>query len=107
MNRNELDVVILQVLRNWNGNITDKSYGSFDRNYWHYKTLTSFPSATFQQVVAGLSVLIKSNLSPKHCSNLYLTEVTRSAMVYWAAIQNADGSFNEYYKKWSEFLSFL
>ena len=37
------------------------TYGCFDRNFWHYKTVTDYPSAIFQQPVLTLSLLYKNN----------------------------------------------
>jgi hypothetical protein len=74
-------------------------YGCLDRNFWHFKTLVDFPSATYQQVVLGLSALWAG--TPEGSPYFHardLAEAIRSAVLYWCKIQNSDGSFNEYYQ---------
>ena len=75
-----------------------KTYGSFSRNYWHYKTFTDFPSAPDQQGVLALACLYLTNISG---NALYQNEETlkliEAGINYWTKIQLPDGSFCEWY----------
>ena len=75
-----------------------KTYGSFSRNYWHYKTLTDFPSATDQQGVLAMSCLYLNNLSAnKYYLNEIILNLIEAGINYWCDIQSNDGSFSEWY----------
>ncbi len=52
-----LELIVPRVLMQWNRNPMSPAYGSFDRNFWNYKTMTDFSCASFQQAVLGLSEL--------------------------------------------------
>ncbi|MEW5818837.1 MAG: hypothetical protein AB1782_01485 [Cyanobacteriota bacterium] len=74
------------------------TYGCFDRNYWHYKTVTDFPSATYQQLALFLAHLYTSNIP----GNIYyrqpeILQLCLGSIDFWTKIQNSDGSFNEWY----------
>jgi len=78
-------------------NPDSKTYGCFDRYYWHYK-LIDFPNARFQEVALLLALLYKHEFP----ENIYfgkkkVFEWIRAAIQFWAKIQNGDGSFNEAY----------
>ena len=51
----EIEIFIARVMSLQNSNPFSKHYGCFDRNFWHFKTIIDFPSATYQQVVLGFS----------------------------------------------------
>ncbi|MGD9581458.1 MAG: hypothetical protein AB7V50_08800 [Vampirovibrionia bacterium] len=74
------------------------TYGCFDRNFWHYKTVTDYPSATYQQCSLFLAHLYASYLPG---NNFYqqkeILQLCISSIEYWLSIQNSDGSFNEWY----------
>ena len=57
----EIELFITRILSLQNQNPLSKHYGCFDRNFWHFKTIIDFPSATYQQVLLGLSHLYISN----------------------------------------------
>lgn len=74
------------------------TYGCFDRNFWHYKTVTDYPSSTYQQLSLFLALLYTSNIE----GNIYYQEgeilnFCLASIDYWKSIQNNDGSFNEWY----------
>lgn len=73
------------------------TFGSFDRDYWHYR-MRDFSSIVLQQ-----GMLILATLSDfDHPDNpLYrhgrATEWVNASLKFWASQQLANGSFNEYY----------
>lgn len=79
-------------------NPVSPTFGCFDRNYWHYRTVVDFPSATFQMSALSLAMLYKYHFEENFC--LHKPEVLRlaeGAMLFWEKIQRADGSFDEWY----------
>ena len=95
----EIESFVARILSLQNQNPFSNHYGCFDRNFWHFKTIIDFPSATYQQVLLGLSHLYISNnkFNYFHKSEK-LKEIIRSGILYWCKIQNKDGSQNEYYE---------
>ena len=91
--------MIARLLSLQDRNPLSSTYGCLDRNFWHFKTIIDFPSATYQQAILGLAEL--NHHSDKH-NNLQNTpiikESIKSGLLYWCRIQNNDGSFNEYYQ---------
>lgn len=80
-------------------NPLSSTYGCFDRNFWHFKTIIDFPSATYQQVVVGLSRLYTTRTNDNiFYAQPLLAEAVHSGVLYWCKIQNRDGSQNEYYE---------
>jgi hypothetical protein len=80
-----------------NRNISSCSYGSFDREYWHYNTV-DISCARKQEAVLTLTLLY----TLKHKENRYygsreILGYIRAALMFWAGIQNRSGSFNEWY----------
>ncbi len=80
-----------------NRNISSSSYGSFDREYWHYSTV-DFSNARKQEAVLTLSMLYRTD----HEKNIYfrsseILSYIRAALLFWTKIQGANGSFNEWY----------
>lgn len=74
------------------------TYGCFDRNYWHYKTVIDYPSSTYQQSVLFLAHLYASDLPGNtFYRKKELLQLCLAAIDYWVSIQNKDGSFNEWY----------
>lgn len=75
-----------------------KTYGSFSRNYWHYKTFTDFPSAPDQQGVLALACLYLTNISGNTLyQNKETLKLIEAGINYWTKIQLPDGSFCEWY----------
>jgi len=78
-------------------NQKSKTFGCFDRYYWHYKVL-DFPNARFQEAVFALSLAYSIN-SPK---NRFYRSATIKRWVmagvgFWARIRHGDGSLDESY----------
>ena len=74
-----------------------KSFGCFDRYYWHFK-MKDFPSASYQMGVEFLARLWKdshkdNSFYKKEC----LLEWIQASFEYTCSIQNKDGSFDEWY----------
>ena len=87
-----------------NRNVSSSSYGSFDREYWHYNTV-DFSCARKQEAVLTLTLLY----SRKHDKNRYyqsseIFDYIRAALKFWTIIQNGNGSFNEWYPSENSFV---
>jgi hypothetical protein len=87
-----------------NRNVSSSSYGSFDREYWHYNTV-DFSCARKQEAVLTLTLLY----SIKHDNNRYyqnseILDYIRAALSFWITIQNRNGSFNEWYPNENSFV---
>ncbi len=99
MNNSIIDKFIDRLESNHNNLIGSDSYGCLDKNFWHYKTIIDFPSATYQQPMLGLALLLSNNeinLSVKKYKRI--ERIFKSSLLYWVKIQNSDGSYNEYYE---------
>lgn len=96
---NIISRLVSRIISMQNRNPLSKSYGCFDRNFWHFKTIIDFPSATYQQVVLGLSRLYvsKTRNNPFHLDPT-IRDSIKSGIRFWCKIQNPDGSQNEYYE---------
>lgn len=73
------------------------TYGCFDRNFWHYK-IVDFSNGRQQEAALTLALLYTT----EHPQNPYynqkkIKQWCIAAMQFLTTIQNADGSFNEYY----------
>ncbi len=78
-------------------NPLSSTYGCFDRNYWHYK-IVDFSNGRQQEAALTLALLYTT----EHPQNVYYNQEkikkwSLAAMQFLTAIQNSDGSFNEYY----------
>ncbi len=74
-----------------------KSYGCFDRYYWHYK-LHDFSNVRFQEASMLLALLYRHNFP----GNIYynrkkVLQWLKASINFWLKIGNRNGSFNEYY----------
>jgi hypothetical protein len=78
-------------------NPLSSTYGCFDRNYWHYKT-TDFSNGRQQEAALTLALLYtESHPSNPYYNQKKIKEWSLAAMRFLKTIQNADGSYNEYY----------
>lgn len=86
-----------RLLGHLNRNPLSVSYGSFDREYWHYKT-TDFSCARKQEATLTLTLLykIKDKNNPYY-QNKNVLEWINAGLKFWCTIQNKDGSFAEWY----------
>ncbi|RJQ32460.1 hypothetical protein C4572_00975 [Candidatus Parcubacteria bacterium] len=79
-------------------NTYSETFGCFDRDFWHYKTLRDFPSATYQQSVLTLALVFKNDFPGNiFFKNQRCLEFITAGIKYWSRIQNKDGSFNEWF----------
>ena len=97
--RQILEMVIPRTLGLQNRNRASDTWGCLDRNFWHYKTLVDFPSATYQQPVLAFALVYshRGDNTP-FGGNPLLLEAARAAMLFWVKIQHRDGSFDEFYQ---------
>ncbi|MBW2977073.1 hypothetical protein KY347_06520 [Candidatus Woesearchaeota archaeon] len=98
---NQIPRILGQLDRNRNS----KTYGCFDRNYWHYKII-DFPCARHQEAALTLALLykLKQKDNPYFSNNNVLRWVNAS-LRFWCSIQNKDGSFNEWYPNERSFVA--
>jgi len=76
---------------------SDPYYGCFDKQYWHYRT-SDFPNARKQEGALVLALLYSNQFSGNSFyGKKKVLKWAEAAMVYWAGIQNKDGSLNEWY----------
>jgi len=73
------------------------TYGSFHRPYWLDKT-SDFPDALAQFSVQSLAIVYANDMP----GNIYyrqpkIRDWTIAGLEYWARVQHADGSFDEFY----------
>lgn len=80
-----------------------KTFGCFDRNYWHYKT-SDFPCARLQEGVLTLAYLYKTEGTVFH-GNKQLLEWIRAGLDFWKNIQHKNGSFDEWYPNENSFVA--
>ncbi len=78
-------------------NSFSKTFGCFDKSYWHFKT-KDFPSSAHQMGVEFLARL----WSLSHKENIYyknpqLLEWIKAGISYTCSVQHKDGSFDEWY----------
>ncbi len=86
-----------RLLAQLNRNLSSKSYGSFDRAYWHYRT-NDISCARYQEAVYTLALLYCSNFK----GNIYfqdqrVLERIRAGLRFTAKLQRSNGSFDEWY----------
>lgn len=73
------------------------TYGSLDRQYWHYRT-SSFPSEMYQEGVLPLALVYATRLpgNPWH-EHPRVKELAIAAIRFAARASHADGSCDDYY----------
>ncbi|HZM86036.1 MAG TPA: hypothetical protein VFF31_05710 [Blastocatellia bacterium] len=73
------------------------SYGCFDRNYWHYRTI-DFPSGMAQEFVLPLALAYELELPDNpYYHQLSLRQWIEAGMLYAARSAHRDGSCDDYY----------
>ena len=86
-----------QLLTQVNRDVDTKTYGSCDRNYWHYN-IRDFSSAILQQACLSLALVYKLYFPGNiYYGNENVREWAVASLRYMGKIQLRDGSFNEYY----------
>ena len=86
-----------------NRNPYSSSFGCFDRNFWHYKTL-DFASARLQEGVLSLA-LVYTDPETEFFKKREVREWIRGALSFWLKIQTGSGSFNEWYPRERSFVA--
>lgn len=86
-------------------NPLSKTYGCFDRQFWHYNT-SDFACARSQESILTLALLYKIN----HDYNIYynkkrILDWINAGLIFWTKIQENNGSFNEWYPKENSFVA--
>jgi hypothetical protein len=73
------------------------TFGSFDRNYWHYN-ISDFSCARFQEATLTLALLYLLNYdnNPYYNSEDILKFIN-GGVNFWCKIQRKNGSFDEWY----------
>jgi len=70
------------------------AYGSFDRNWWHYK-IRDFSSIIIQQ--GGYLTYLYSCFNKYASYKVKLEEIAKASVYFWAKRANKYGAFEEYY----------
>lgn len=96
VNINTADSHIARVISYLDRNPLSDTYGSFQRDFWHYKMAADFPCATYQSAVFSL-LLVYSDRESFFYNKDYVLEYIKAGIVYWQSIQHSDGSFSEWY----------
>lgn len=75
------------------------THGCADRAYWHYRTLTNFPGANWQQLMLGFAALYRTpHRANPYCEDPELLFLTAAMLRFWAReCQHRDGAFDEWY----------
>lgn len=102
INSELVEIALNKVLSGYNFKHYSDHIGNFDRNFWHTKTISDFPSSTYQQTILGITKYCKYLEHDKKNNNILtirkLNEIIKNGILNWCNIQNNDGSQNEYYK---------
>lgn len=80
-----------------NRNTFSPHYGSFCRDFWHYRSVTDYSAPTAQQGVLSLAILHGHRAFGEYCGNERVREYAVAGARYWASLQHDDGSFDEWY----------
>lgn len=75
------------------------THGCCDRAFWHYRSLTNFAGATWQQLMLPLALLWATPRpdNPRLGDPALLAAAT-AALGFWAGLGHGDGSFDEWYQ---------
>ncbi len=86
-------------------NIGSRTYGCFDRTYWHYH-VTDFPCARSQEACLTLALLYSiKNKNNLYYKNSLILEWIKASLEFWVDMQNKNGSFNEWYPYENSFVA--
>jgi len=86
-----------------NRNSGSKSYGCFDRQYWHYATV-DFPGGRYQEGALFLWYLCSLKESPYHKSDNMIRYVN-AAIEFWVRNLSATGSTSEWFPHENSFVA--
>lgn len=89
--------MLVKILSNLDRDPDSPTYGSFDRNYWQYK-IRDFSSAILQQSSLSLAIAYSTRFKGNiYFQNALIKKYAIAGIMYWAKIQQTDGSFEEYW----------
>lgn len=86
-----------RILLMLNKNPVSPTYGSFDREYWHYRTM-DFPCGMNQEFCLALAMawVTEHPQNPFH-RNVRLFELTHASLEFSAQSAHADGTCDDYF----------
>jgi len=88
---------IPRLLGQLNRNYSSKTYGSFDRAYWHYRT-NNISSARYQEGIYTLTLLYCCDFeNNEYYHDEKLLEWIRASLRFTTSLQRKNGSFDEWY----------
>lgn len=88
-----------------NRNPMSRTFGCFDRQYWHYKT-ADFSCARSQEAVLTLALLYELEIDDNpYFKSSKILDWINSGLEFWMSIQEKNGSFNEWYPRESSFVA--
>jgi len=94
---NKTNELLKICLNNFNHNNLSKNYGSFDRNYWNYKTI-DFPAGMSQTNFYALALAYKINFKNNLCfKNPIIKDWCLAGIQNTIKITNSNGSINDYF----------
>jgi hypothetical protein len=80
-------------------NAASTTYGCCDRAFWHYRTISSFPAGTMQQLALPFAVLFDTCFPGNEWhQDPQMLDRARAAMAFWARMQHPSGSVDEWYR---------
>ncbi|MBD3271573.1 MAG: hypothetical protein GF384_03425 [Elusimicrobia bacterium] len=86
-----------RVLGFGNRDHTSKTFGCFDRMFWHYRMI-DYPNSRYQESVYFLALLHETPFDGNiFYKNKNVRAWINAGIAYWEDIQLSDGSFNESY----------
>lgn len=88
---------IPRLLGQLNRNPSSKSYGSFDRAFWHYRT-NDISCARYQEAVYTLTLLYCSDFEGnEYFKDRKILQLIEAVLAFTTKIQRKNGSFDEWY----------
>jgi len=91
-----VEISLPRILGLCDRNFLSKTYGCFDRNYWHVKIL-DFPNIRFQEAALVLALIYKNKIIDNFFQKEKIRLFAVGAVNFAFSRQNKDGSFNEGY----------
>lgn len=86
-------------------NPNSPTFGSFDRQFWHYNVV-DFSCARYQEAVLTLALLYRYDFPGNiYYKNESIFNWIDGALRFWLKIQNRDGSFDEWYPNEHSFVA--
>lgn len=99
-NIGELEMLVDRVLALHCSDTSSARYGSFDRDFWAYRTVRGFQSGPYQHVMSGFAHLGEQETTD---TSLFFRKLAESALKQWVWQRNANGSTNEWYRNEQSF----